>query len=52
MNPYLNLSGDGKAHDLWQKARDLLQRRSESIPDEDARRLFLEQVPAHRAIKS
>jgi DNA-binding SARP family transcriptional activator/predicted ATPase len=41
---------DERAHDLWQKARDLLHRRIETIPDERARKLFLEQVPAHRAL--
>ena len=42
--------GDSRAQDLWQKARELLQKRREMIPDENGRTMFLEQVPAHRAI--
>jgi hypothetical protein len=42
--------GDGRADNLWQKARALLHERCEKIPGEAARKMFLEQVPAHRAI--
>ena len=41
---------DERANDLWQKAYLLLQERCEKIPDEHARKIFQEQVPAHRAI--
>jgi len=41
---------DSRANDLWKKAYALLCERSEKIPDENAQKLFLEQVPAHRAI--
>ncbi len=44
--------GDSRADDLWQKAYVLLQERCEKIPNERARKMFLEQVPAHRAILS
>lgn len=42
--------GDSRADDLWQKAHTLLHQRSEMIPDERVRKMFLEQVPACRAI--
>jgi len=42
--------GDNRADNLWEKARTLLQQRSEKIEDEDARQMFLENVTAHRAI--
>ena len=42
--------GDKRAPDLWKTANALLQERCEKIPDERVRRMFLEQVPAHRAI--
>lgn len=42
--------GDIRANDLWNKARALLHERCENIPDEAARKMFLEQVPAHQAI--
>jgi hypothetical protein len=42
--------GDSRASSLWKKARALLLERSEKIPDECVRKMFLEQVPAHRAI--
>ncbi|MCP4427840.1 MAG: tetratricopeptide repeat protein, partial [Chloroflexi bacterium] len=42
--------GDDRANHLWEKAHALLQRRSEKIADEGARRIFLERAPAHRAI--
>jgi len=42
--------GDSRANHLWQKAHALLHQRSEMIPDEGVRKMFLEQVPAHRAI--
>jgi tetratricopeptide (TPR) repeat protein len=42
--------GDSRANDLWEKAHALLHKRSEKIPDEDVRKMFLEQVPAHMAI--
>jgi tetratricopeptide (TPR) repeat protein len=42
--------GDDRAPDLWEKAQALLFERSEKIPDKGARKTFLEQVPAHRAI--
>ncbi len=42
--------GDSRANDVWKKVRALLRQRSEKILDEGARKLFLEQVPAHRAI--
>ncbi len=42
--------GDSRAVELWNTARALLQKRCEKIPDEGARRMYLEQVPAHRAI--
>jgi tetratricopeptide (TPR) repeat protein len=41
---------DSRANDVWEKAHALLQKRSEKIPDEVARKMYLEQVPAHRAI--
>ncbi len=42
--------GDSRAKNLWEKAHDLLQKRCELIPDENGRKMFLEQVPANRAI--
>ncbi len=42
--------GDGRADDLWQTARALLNERCAKILDEAGRKMFLEQVPAHRAI--
>ncbi len=42
--------GDSRAAELWQKAHTLLHQRSEMIPDECKRKLFLEQVPACQAI--
>ncbi len=42
--------GDNRANNLWEKARVLLHERCEKIPDEGARKMFLEQVPAHRAV--
>jgi tetratricopeptide (TPR) repeat protein len=42
--------GDYRANELWEKAEVLLHERCEKIPDEAARKMFLEQVPAHRAI--
>jgi DNA-binding SARP family transcriptional activator/predicted ATPase len=42
--------GDCRANDLWNQAHALLHERCEKIPDERARKMFLEQVPAHRAI--
>jgi hypothetical protein len=42
--------GDSRANDLWQKSRVLLHQRSEKIPDADARKMFLEQVPVNRTI--
>lgn len=42
--------GDNRANDVWKKAHALLRERSEKIPDEAARKMFLEQVPAHQAI--
>jgi hypothetical protein len=42
--------GDSRADDLWPKAHALLHQRSEKIPDANARKLFLEQVPVHRAV--
>jgi DNA-binding SARP family transcriptional activator/predicted ATPase/Tfp pilus assembly protein PilF len=42
--------GDSRADSLWKKARALLQQRSEKIEDTGARRMFLQNVPAHRAI--
>jgi hypothetical protein len=41
---------DSRAEELWQKAHALLHQRSEMIPDEQSRKMFLEQVPACRAI--
>jgi DNA-binding SARP family transcriptional activator/predicted ATPase/Tfp pilus assembly protein PilF len=42
--------GDCRIDDLWNKAHALLQKRCEMIPDENGRKMFLEQVTAHRAI--
>lgn len=42
--------GDSRADNLWEKARALLQQRSEKIEDIGARQMFLQNVPAHRAI--
>jgi DNA-binding SARP family transcriptional activator/predicted ATPase len=42
--------GDSRANDLWKQAHALLLERSEKIPDEGLRKMFLEEVPAHRAI--
>jgi hypothetical protein len=42
--------GDSRANNLWEKAHALLHARSEKIPDEAVRKMFLEQVPAHREI--
>ena len=42
--------GDKRASSLWEKSHALLLERSEKIPDEGVRKMFLEQVPAHRAI--
>lgn len=42
--------GDCRVDHLWEKARALLHKRSDKILDKRARQLFLEQVPAHRAI--
>jgi tetratricopeptide (TPR) repeat protein len=42
--------GDDRAADLWEKAQALLFERSKKIPDKRARKMFLEQVPAHRAL--
>ncbi|MBE2222705.1 MAG: hypothetical protein IAF02_14250 [Anaerolineae bacterium] len=41
--------GDSRVRALWQKARVLLQQRSEKVTDAAARKLFLEQVLDHRA---
>lgn len=41
---------DDRAAGLWQRARALLLERSAAIPDDNRRTMFLEQVPAHRAI--
>ncbi len=43
---------DLRAVDLWQRARALLHERGEKLSDTAARQMFLEQVPAHRAILS
>ncbi|MEJ2750413.1 MAG: tetratricopeptide repeat protein, partial [Anaerolineae bacterium] len=43
-------SGDSRANDLWPKAHALLRQRSQKIPDAEARKKFLEQVPVHQAI--
>lgn len=40
---------DGRAAELLQEGHQLLQVRTAKIPDERLRRLFLENVPAHRA---
>ena len=42
--------GDSRAQDLWTMANALLQERCEKIPDERARKMFLEGVSVHRAI--
>jgi len=42
--------GDSRAKALWKKAHALLQERSKKIPDVAALQMFLEQVPAHKAI--
>lgn len=42
--------GDSRVNALWAEARALLHKRSEKIPDVGRRKMFLEQVPAHRAI--
>ena len=42
--------GDSRAQELWKKANALLQDRCEKIPDMQGRKMFMEQVPAHRAI--
>ncbi len=42
--------GDSRANNLSKKARTLLQQRSEKIEDTGARQMFLQNVPAHRAI--
>jgi tetratricopeptide (TPR) repeat protein len=42
--------GDSRADNLWGKARALLQERSEKIEDDEARQMFLQNVPAHQAI--
>ena len=42
--------GDCRAPDLWKTAHALLQERCEKIPDEGRRKMFLEQIPAHRVI--
>ncbi len=42
--------GDGRVNDLWQRAGDLSRKRSEKIPDQGLRKMFLERLPAHRAI--
>ena len=41
---------DRRADNLWKNARALLQQRSEKIEDIGARQMFLQNVPAHRAI--
>jgi tetratricopeptide (TPR) repeat protein len=41
---------DSRAELLWEKARALLQERSEKIQDNGARQMFLQNVPARRAI--
>lgn len=41
---------DPRAADLWQRSRVMLHERGEKLPDAAARQMFLEQVPAHRAI--
>ena len=42
--------GDSRTDNLWKEARTLLQQRSEKFSNEAARQMFLEEVPAHRAI--
>lgn len=41
---------DSRTNDLWAKALALLETRSKKFSNEEARKKFLEQVPAHRAI--
>jgi hypothetical protein len=41
---------DNRAADLWQKARALLQSRSEKIADDKQRKLFLKQAPARSTV--
>ncbi|MGB7876411.1 MAG: tetratricopeptide repeat protein, partial [Anaerolineales bacterium] len=42
--------GDSRTDDLWKEAHVWLQQRSEKIQDDEARQMFLQNVPAHRAI--
>ena len=42
--------GDSRFEIVREKAHALLRERSEKIPDEAARQMFLQNVPAHRAI--
>ena len=42
--------GDDRANTLWEKAYTLLQKCCLTIPVEAARKMFLQNVPAHRAI--
>jgi len=42
--------GDSRTEKVWERARDLLRERSEKIEDDEARQIFLQNVPAHRAI--
>jgi outer membrane protein assembly factor BamD (BamD/ComL family) len=42
--------GDSRTDNLWKEARTLLQQRSEKFSNEAARQMFLEEVPARRAI--
>jgi len=42
--------GDERANNLWKQAQALLYKRCEKIPEGPARKMYLEQVPSHRAI--
>jgi len=48
----LHANGEPRAEDILRTVYDLLQERAANIADEDLRRLFLENVPAHREIVS
>jgi tetratricopeptide (TPR) repeat protein len=48
----LAASQDPRAGDILETAHRLLQEQARSIPDEEARRSFLENIPAHRQVVS
>jgi hypothetical protein len=47
---FLLANGDPRAKEILDAAHHLLQERADTIEDEDLRRSYLENVPAHREI--